>query len=745
MTDHGIPTRLRTVFVAIFIAFASFATAQTHSVPGDLTHDLAAMTAQPAVPGHEQVLAHWIAGQLKSYSPKIDSIGSVTVTIGSGAPNRLIVAPVDEPGFVVSEIQSDGYLRLQRLPQFGNLPLFNELHSAQPMLVGTRTGKWVDAAMAGLSVHLQPGRKNPPDMNDLENLYVDVGAASAAEVKQAGIENLQPVAIQRSLYQLGNGKVAGPAVGDRFGAAALIALLRSLDASKVKGTLTFAFVTQNWSGARGLVQLLNRTKADELIYVGRFMPSMTTPAPAAAAGDSGILVGLEKPDASLGELGDQLKSLSAQNNIKFATAPTAPLMPRSYLPLPQVPARSVHLSVPMWWPITPGEIVNANDIAQLVQLLDTYLTGSGAKVSAASLSPLTAPKVAKATAQPTTVEVLKRLVESYGVSDHEAAVRETVKSLLPSWAKPTDGPDGDLVLDWGDPSKTADLVVVAHMDEIGYEVKSVLPDGRLELEDKGGGLLPFFEGHVALIHSAEGQQHASVLELPEGWQKPGFKFPQGRDVKVFADVGAANPDDVAKLGIKTGDFLTVPKKYEALLGQRALGRSFDDRVGCTALIDAVWRLGPNLNGRRITFVWSTGEELGLVGAAAYAKQMAEADKEPKYVFAVDTFVSSDSPIESKRFGDGIAGNGFVIRAVDNSNIVPLKDVDHLRQLTAAQKIPTQYGVTGGGNDGSSFVPYGSIDVAMGWPLRYSHSPGEVIDVRDVDSLARAVETVARSW
>jgi putative aminopeptidase FrvX len=350
----------------------------------------------------------------------------------------------------------------------------------------------------------------------------------------------------------------------------------------------------------------------------------------------------------------------------------------------------------------------------------------------------------KLTTQPTVTQILRSTVESYGVSDHEVAVREAVKSLLPPWAKPTEGPNGDLVLDWGDANKAPDIVIVAHMDEIGYEVKSVLPDGRLDLEDKGGGLLPFFEGHVALVHSTNGQ-HGAVLELPDGWQKADFKFKEGREVQVIADVGASNPDDVAKLGIKTGDFITVPKKYEPLLGTRALGRSFDDRVGCTALIAATWALGPQLNGRRVTFVWSTGEELGLVGAAAYARQLAGAGKSPKYVFAVDTFVSSDSPLESRRFGYGILGKGFVIRAIDNSNIALQKDVDRLLQLLATQKIPVQYGVTGGGNDGSAFVPFGTIDVAMGWPLRYSHSAAEVVDTRDVDALARAVAAVARSW
>ena len=744
MLDQKILKQTYYLAVIGFMFLTARLNAQNRAVPGDLTHDIASLVEQPAVPGHETVVTHWIAERLKSYSPKIDSLGSVTVSIGEGQPKRLIVAPIDEPGFVVSQITADGYLRLQRLPQFGGMPLFNELHSAQPMLVADKNGRWLNAAMAGLSVHLQPGRKNPPDMNDIENLFVDVGATSSAEIDRAGLEVLAPVAIQRNLSQLANGKIAGPAVGDRFGVAALLQLLRGLDTGKLKGSLTLAFVTQNWTGARGLIQLLNRTTPDELIFVGRFMPTATVPAPAAVAGDSGVVVGLEKADAPLGELGEELKALAGQNNIKVSTASSGPLMPRSYLPSPKLPARTVHLSVPMWWPVTPGEIVNTNDIAQLVKLLTVHLGGVASdfalpKLEGGSKLHVTASKTA-----PGTSEVLQQLVESYGVSDHETAVRETVQSLLPPWAKPTTGPNGDLVLDWGDPSKAPDLVVVAHMDEIGYEVKNILPDGRLELEDKGGGLLPFFEGHVALVHSSNGQ-HGAVLELPDGWQKPDFKFKDERNPQVFADVGAANPDDVAKLGIKTGDFITIPKKYEPLLGQRALGRSFDDRVGCTALIEATWRLGPQLNGRRVTFVWSTGEELGLLGAAAYARQQAGAGKSPKYVFAVDTFVSSDSPIESKRFGDGILGNGFVIRAVDNSNIVPLKDVNHLRELMAANKIPVQYGVTGGGNDGSAFVPFGSIDVAMGWPLRYSHSPGEVVDVRDVDALAHAIETVARSW
>jgi putative aminopeptidase FrvX len=83
--------------------------------------------------------------------------------------------------------------------------------------------------------------------------------------------------------------------------------------------------------------------------------------------------------------------------------------------------------------------------------------------------------------------------------------------------------------------------------------------------------------------------------------------------------------------------------------------------------------------------------------------------------------------------------------VDTSNIIPRQLVDRLVQLAHANQIPVQVAVTAGGNDGSAFVPYGSVDVALGWPLRYSHSPAEVIDTRDVDALARIVAAIARNW
>jgi putative aminopeptidase FrvX len=87
----------------------------------------------------------------------------------------------------------------------------------------------------------------------------------------------------------------------------------------------------------------------------------------------------------------------------------------------------------------------------------------------------------------------------------------------------------------------------------------------------------------------------------------------------------------------------------------------------------------------------------------------------------------------------------VARAVDNSAVTPPVLVDSLVALAASRGIPLQVGATNGGNDGSAFGDYGVPDVPIGWPLRYSHSPVELADLRDVAHLAELVQAVAERW
>jgi putative aminopeptidase FrvX len=179
-----------------------------------------------------------------------------------------------------------------------------------------------------------------------------------------------------------------------------------------------------------------------------------------------------------------------------------------------------------------------------------------------------------------------------------------------------------------------------------------------------------------------------------------------------------------------------------LAGTRATGRSFDDRVGSTAQILAVRRLNPGRLRHRVIFIWSVREEIGLEGAQAAANALG---LRAARVHAVDTFVSADPPLELSNFGLAPLGHGAVAHALDNSSATAPAYVDSLVGLARRRGIALQVGTTNGGNDGSAFGEYGVPDVPLGWPLRYSHSPAETIDLKDVESLAEMIQAVAENW
>jgi putative aminopeptidase FrvX len=331
---------------------------------------------------------------------------------------------------------------------------------------------------------------------------------------------------------------------------------------------------------------------------------------------------------------------------------------------------------------------------------------------------------------------LAPLVESYGVSGMEDPVRETVVRLLPSWAQTQTDTAGNLWLTIGKGEPT--IVFIAHLDEIGFRVTGIRENGLLDLAPVGGLFPSLWEAKPALVHT--GRATVPGVFLPR--DQAATQNPKRTPPELRADVGTTSRAATAALGIQVGNTLTMPKEFVRLAGSRATGRSFDDRVGSTAQVLAVRRLNPARLKHTVIFIWSVREEIGLEGARVAADALG---LRPIRVHAIDTFVSSDSPLEPKNFALAPLGHGAVARALDNSSVTPPALVDSLVALARSRRIAFQVGTTNGGNDGAVFGPYGVPDVPIGWPLRYSHSPAETIDLRDVVSLADMIQAVAENW
>jgi putative aminopeptidase FrvX len=332
-------------------------------------------------------------------------------------------------------------------------------------------------------------------------------------------------------------------------------------------------------------------------------------------------------------------------------------------------------------------------------------------------------------------DVLRTLVETYGPSGAEGPVREAITKLLPKGLKTSTDTAGNLWVRFGSGGPT--LVFVAHMDEIGWRVTGINDDGTLAIARLGGFFPSLYEGRPALIHTARGPVSAVFTPRDSIGRNPEHTPPAFR-----VDPGTGSRAGTAALGIAVGNTVTMPKSYQRLAGTRATGRSFDDRVGCTALILAARRLAEHPPSHTVMLIWSVREEVGLEGAEAAAHALGDSATR---VHAVDTFVSADGPLELTAYGLAPLGRGAVVRAIDNSNVAPRALVDSVLALAKARHIPLQYGATSGGNDGSVFAPWGVPDVPLSWPLRYSHSPAEVIDLTDVVALGELVEALSNAW
>ncbi|MFO0095628.1 MAG: M20/M25/M40 family metallo-hydrolase [Gemmatimonadaceae bacterium] len=278
---------------------------------------------------------------------------------------------------------------------------------------------------------------------------------------------------------------------------------------------------------------------------------------------------------------------------------------------------------------------------------------------------------------------------------------------------------------------------MAHLDEVAYDVVAIAGDGTVTLRSRGGVVHSAWEGQAAVLHlprPASGQPDTLMgLFVPRDTARV------RTTPRMTAWFGLDSAALVAR-GVRIGAGVTSPKVSVRVAGSRFTGRSMDDRAGSTALIQAVHRIDPASLDHTVFFVWSVQEEGGLVGAQAVASRVGTTTRR---VYSIDTFVSSETPLESPHFAFVSLGKGPVLRAIENGSFSPPVVRRRMQAAARVAGVPLQIGLTQGGTDGTAFTFYGAPNTGLSWLGRYSHTPAEVLDLRDVERLARLIAAVAR--
>lgn len=334
--------------------------------PQRLKDNFTQCAGKQAVSGREAHFIAYLKSQLPAGTkPEIDNMGNMIVQVGDAAPQILLVASVDEPGFLVTAITDDGFLRVASPGGRSLSPLFVQFHEGHYVDIEAKGGT-IRGVVALPSSHLVRGRR---ESLTIDRMLIDIGARSRPEALARGVEMLNPLTAVKDIAILAENRVAGPMLSRKFGACALLEAFAGYNPKAGKG-IVFAWATQSALSNSGVARLERRFAPKQVVVLGAFQRAGTRGGkdPVEML-DSGVLV----PDAdSPGAASPLLRSAiaAAGQRIKIAPSPTAALPEMRAFP---AGSDSFAVAVPVLYPGSLVETIDLDDLQQLIDFLKLIL------------------------------------------------------------------------------------------------------------------------------------------------------------------------------------------------------------------------------------------------------------------------------------------------------------------------------------------------------------------------------------
>ncbi len=335
-------------------------------------------------------------------------------------------------------------------------------------------------------------------------------------------------------------------------------------------------------------------------------------------------------------------------------------------------------------------------------------------------------------------DLLRQLTEAVGVAGAEKEVRLLIRDLIADhvdeWRVDTMG--NLLATKRGTGQYDLRVLVDAHMDEVGLLITDIDSGGMLKFTNAGGFDDRALLGKVVQVgpQKITGVIGARAIHLLK-------RNEFSKVVKIDAmriDIGAKNKD-AAGAKVKIGDYAAFVTPYEELDGSRtAIGKAFDNRAGCAALVEL-------LRGDPFPFdlvaAFTVQEEVGLRGArvAAYAVK-------PDAALVLECTPAYDLPNDKDVSPNVAMCRGVSVYVMDARTIQDPKLVAHLMATADAKAIPYQVRQPGGGGTNTGAIQRAGAGLpaaTLAVPGRYAHTPTMMISLDDYENLVRLADAALR--
>jgi endoglucanase len=332
-----------------------------------------------------------------------------------------------------------------------------------------------------------------------------------------------------------------------------------------------------------------------------------------------------------------------------------------------------------------------------------------------------------------TKDLIRKLSNAHGIPGSEGNIQDIIRAeVAPHADEIRTDPMGNLIaIREGGPLK---VMLAAHMDEIGLMVKYIDDDGFLRFVTLGGWYAPTLYNQRVVVHGTKKALYGVVGGKPPHALSDEDRKKELKVEDMFIDIGVSSRKEAEKLGVEIGSAVSIDRACVDLAGSRITGKAFDNRVGVALLIRVLQEARTR---HTLIGVFTVQEEVGTKGAKTSAYRL-----EPDCAIATDVTFPGDHPGIEKKDSSLEVGKGPSITISDANGrglIAQKKMVDWLRSTAAKTKIPVQLNVGKGGTTDATAIHLergGIPSTVLEIPVRYIHSPVEVMDMDDFEKGVR---------